>query len=150
MMPLSPAMAGVLRHAIEAQFDHVYTRIPRAVVDNDPSTPSDESSDVWGDQQYQAAVGIPALPCHLQQPRSQTMVLPQGLTNIVVPILVVPWTDPIAEGDGVSQVLGPADQGGNRTLLLAGPVEVESVTEVSPGMPGPLCRQVQLRVIETV
>lgn len=149
-MPLSPAMTEVLRHSIETQLDHVYTRTPRAAVTDDPSTTADESTDPWGEQPYEPALAITDLPCHLQQLKSQVMVLPTGLTTVIAPILIVPRTDPINEGDAVSNVLGPLNPDGTRTVLLAGPLPVESVVDLSPGLPGSLARQVQLRLIETI
>lgn len=149
-MPLptmSPYIGMVMRRRIEGDLDHIYTRIPRVNVADNPATVSDESQDAWGEQVVSQGAAIPNLPCRLLTPPKTDLIQgPNGILEVWIPILVVPQSDPIFEGDWVSSVLGPADPAtGVRVTMLATTVQVLSTapTNAIPG--GALCKEVRLQ-----
>ncbi len=127
---------------------HTYTRIsriPPAITD--PPTPLSE--DDWGLPVY--ALGKPGtpnvqnnIPCFYGI-KETAVITPEGLITLNLPILTCAYTDIIKKGDRVSNI-----QTLDGTMLVAGPVLVESVERQDPNIGGPVLIECQLREIVTL
>lgn len=141
---ITPGLSAMLRHQAGQVFWHTYSRTPRTAVPDNPSTiGTDESLDDWGEQVYNPVAAIPLQPCMFVD-AGQTLIGPNGLIEISRPTLLVPNTDPIQEGDVISNVR-TLDAAGS-ILLLAGPVRIEEVTQVAPQFGGAIYKTALLRV----
>lgn len=117
-MPIGSALSRKVSRTLQRFLVHTYTR--------SSVTPAD-TEDAWGDEEETPDASTSGLRClYGSQERlySETLTADAtGSRTIRTPALFVPPSDPLAVGDVVTNVLDAAG-----TVLVAGPLEVESVT----------------------
>lgn len=146
---ISPGLLNNMRREVARFLLHTYTRTSRIVVKNDVFHP-DVELDSWGQQTY--AFGTKDIPgtkvdgiaCFygvMEAPYPST----QGLTTLNRPVLTLNFDDPLVVGDHVSNI-----RTADGTLLLEGPVSVESLQPRDPNLGGPLLVQAILRDVQMI
>lgn len=142
---MSAGDASMVRQAVSQMFWHHYDRMPRLAVADNPLTPGvDESVDAWNLPVYTQVPPVLNGPCHFKWQHTRE-VIGGALTLLSLPILLVPSTDTIAEGDTVTQIRAM-----DGTVVLSTPALVDVATPVYPNDGGGLYIQAQLRFIEQV
>lgn len=148
MQYVTPGLTTMLRHQVDMFLLHTYTRTPRGIVtDNTGTVGIDESTDAWGEQVYAPSAPVTLQSC-LYLEEGQTVVLPNGLIEVARPLLLVPNSDPILEGDSVSNIR--TKDVVNPVLLLLGPVIAEEVTLIAPEFGGALYKTFMIRQITDI
>lgn len=117
-MPVGSALSRKVSRTLQRYLTHTYTR--------SSVTPSD-TEDAWGDEEEAPTSSTSGLRC-LYGSQQAYQIEPlssdaSGARTIRTPALFVASDDPLSVGDVVTAIL---DASG--TVLVAGPLEVESVT----------------------
>lgn len=142
----------MLRHAVAPVFMHTYTRVSLTPVSDNPGTPStDESTDAWGLPVETSAVDVTGLEC-LYQEKGILQIQAAGPISVNVPVLLVPFDDPLTEGDHVKNIATKPSiaNGYQSVVLIVGPVRVEVETLIGPEYGGALYKECQLRNIQVI
>lgn len=153
---MTPGLSQMLGRAVTPIFWHFYTRSTQSVVPDNPATGTDESTNEWGEPVVVTAEDVSPtdpmviisanLPC-LYMEAGSTVIGPNGPMEINHPVLLVPPTDHLDDGDLVSNILSTNKQ----TVLLEGPIPVDSTTKIAMGTYGGLYTIANLRqVIEVL
>lgn len=119
---------------------HTYTWQQRLPAVTTP--PVDDVDDAWGTSDPQYAAPVSGKPC-IYHDIGTELADPQGVTVNVRPVIRVPWDDPIADTDLVTDI---RDSSGN--VLSPGPMRVLVGTEHAPH--GPLLYRVLPLISTTV
>lgn len=151
---ISPSLLDNMRREVRRFLLHTYTRTSRLVVLNTPNAPG-QALDAWGQQTYQfvttelPGVDVDAqleflIPCFyaLQEISFPT---PDGLTTLNRPMLTLGFDDPLKVGDHVSNI-----QTADGTVLVVGPLLVESLQIRDPNIGGPVLIEAHLRDVQFV
>jgi hypothetical protein len=110
---LTPGTIAIVRQQRQATFTHTYTWIQRI----------DTTQDSEGGTVPEWAAPVSGRPCHLL-PLELGRVDPSGAPlDVQAPRLIVPWDDPLTDGDAVRNV-----QDADGTVRLTGPAAVQQVT----------------------
>lgn len=147
---VSPNLLTTMRREMRRFLLHTYTRTPRIVIEDtgtgDPAT--DPGVNDWNQPVYDFGEPISGLPCFYEI-REVPVITPQGLMTLNMPRLVLAFNDPLREGDHVSSIMTEPDpRTGIPTVLVAGPVIVESVRPQDPNLGGPVLIEATLREIQ--
>jgi hypothetical protein len=144
---VTPYLQQMFQQETLRQFVHTYTRLSRTPV---LSANPDADVDVWGQPTYTFPPPVPNLPCYYIQ-RSRPIIQPQGLMSANVPMLYVPFGDPLKRGDWVSNIQTvPDGTTGAIVSIFLGPAEVEDVSPRAPNVDGWIFLQAQLRDVKMV
>lgn len=142
---LTPYLQNMMQSEALRQLHHTYTKQLRSPVISEPEPLND-----WNQPEYQYPAPITNLPCFYVQ-RSKPIIQPQGLMSKNVPLLYVPMGDMLRRGDWVSNVQTTVNPlTGTQVLLLAGPLEVEDTSPLSPNVEGWILLIAQLREVKQV
>lgn len=114
---------------------HTYTRQTRLPADN---------PDSWNLPGYQFSNTVSGIPCFYAV-KEVPIVTPEGLTTLNLPVLTLGYDDTTQVGDLVTNILTT-----DGTVLLSGPVLVESLQPRDPNMGGPVLIEAHLRDVEFV
>lgn len=143
---VTPYLQGLFQHETARFLAHTYTRHRQTPITSGPNADDD-----WGQPNYTTPPPEPNQPCFYQVERG-AIVRPYGIISQNLPMLTIPFNDPLQEGDHVSDIFTLADpaRGIPAVQLLVGPVEVESINDQQPGYGGVMLRQAILRDITAV
>jgi hypothetical protein len=114
---------------------HTYTREARLGAD---------SMNEWGQQTYNFATPVAGIPCFYAV-SEVPVVTPQGLIRFNLPTMTLAFDDPVEVGDRVTNII-TADG----TVLVIGPVVIESLQPQDPNVGGPVLIQAKLREVNYV
>ena len=144
---MTPFLQDMFQTETTRFLQHTYTRQSRKPIQN---LDGSEVVDDWGQPTYVFPDPVPNQPCYYQL-QKRAIVLPTGLITQNLPVLIIPASDPLAEGDFVSDVLTPPDpETGTVVVLLVGPVEVENVQPQAANTNGGIFNQAIMRSIEVI
>lgn len=144
---ISPDLLSTMRREIRRFLLHTYTRTSRLVV---PIGSTTGTLDAWGQQTYQFGTSQlngttdTFVPCFYAV-KEVPIPTAEGLTTLNIPVLTLGFDDPIAVGDHVSNI-----QTADGTVLIVGPVVVESLQPRDPNMGGPILIEAHLRQAEFI
>ncbi len=150
---IGPSLLGSMRREVRRFLLHTYTKTSRIVTLNTQAVPT-AALDSWGQQTY--TFGTPTtgtsvngtvvnnIPCFYAI-KEIPFPTADGLTTLNIPILTLGFDDPIKVGDHVSNI-----QTADGTVLIAGPVLVESLQARDPNLGGPVLIEAHLRQVEFV
>jgi len=142
---LTPYLQNMMQSEALRQLHHTYTKHKRV-----PLLTQAEPLNDWNQPEFVYPPPETELPCFYIQ-RSKPIIQPQGLMSKNVPLLYVPYGDTLARGDWISNVQTIVNVStGTRALLLAGPLEVEDTSPLSPNVEGWILLIAQLREIKLV
>lgn len=138
---ISPGLLGNMRREVRRFLLHTYTRTSRLVT---PTGSAVGTLDSWGQQSYQFGTPVTGIPCFYAV-KEIPFPTAEGLTTLNIPVLTLGFDDPIMVGDHVSNI-----QTQDGTVLVVGPVVVESLQPRDPNMGGPILLEAHLRDVEFV
>lgn len=142
---VTPFLNSLFQHETGKFLAHTYTRQPTTPL------PGDQVDD-WG----QPLESLPQPPVTMQPcfyaVEHGPIVTPAGIIAQNLPLLTIPFDDPLQEGDYVQDIMtrGDPSKGIPAVMLLTGPVEVEAINDRAPGYGGVIMRQASLREIHAI
>jgi len=132
---ISSGLLSTMRREARRFLLHTYSRTPRTSAD---------SLDSWGQAEYEFDKIINNIPCFYAV-KEVPIPTTEGLTTLNLPMLTLGFDDPAQVGDVVSNIM-TADG----TILIAGPVIIESLQPRDPNMGGPILIEAHLRDMDYV
>jgi hypothetical protein len=143
---ISPALLRTMRSEMRRFLLHSYTRISRITLPDAGTGPGANNAgvDEWNQPTVSFAPPVSGLPCFYEINRGP-LVTPRGLLGMNVPRLFVSIDDTLKEGDHVTNVTTS-----DGSILLIGPVIVESIQRQDPNVGGPVIIEATLREAQII